>query len=100
MASQLSEGMFHLEVVRSIVSRKRLVCEALQFPVDLEVEEALAKDPTNGALKREFKEPKKYHEFLKEDSERMLRHEMLQLSRRALEPKPSKRNKAKRGPKA
>jgi hypothetical protein len=65
-----------------------------------EVEAALAKDPTNGALKREFKELKKYHEFLKEDSERMLRHKVLQLSRRALEPKPPKRNKAKRGPKA
>ena len=36
-----------------------------------EVEAALAKDPTNHALKREFKELKKYYEFLKEDSERI-----------------------------
>jgi hypothetical protein len=64
-----------------------------------EVEAALAKEPTNGALKREFKELKKYHEFLKEDSERMLRHKALRLSR-ALETKPHKPNTAKRGPKA
>jgi hypothetical protein len=66
----------------------------------LEVEAALAKEPTNGALKREFKELKKYHEFLKKDSERILRHEALRLSRRALETKPHKPNTAKRGPKA
>jgi uncharacterized protein with von Willebrand factor type A (vWA) domain len=65
-----------------------------------EVEAALAKEPTNGALKREFKELKKYHEFLTKDSERILRHEALRLSRRALETKPHKPNTAKRGPKA
>lgn len=66
----------------------------------LEVEAALAKEPTNSTLRREFKELKKYHEFLKKDSERMLRHEALRLSRRALETKPHKPNTAKRGPKA
>jgi hypothetical protein len=49
----------------------------------LEVEAALAKEPTNNKLRREFKELKKYHEFLKKDAERMLRHEALRLSRRA-----------------
>jgi hypothetical protein len=53
-----------------------------------EVEEALAKEPTNQALRREFKELKKYYDFLKKDSERRTRHEALRLSRRALEPKP------------
>jgi hypothetical protein len=64
-----------------------------------EVEAALAKEPTNSTLRREFKELKKYHEFLKKDAERMLRHEALRLSRRALETKPHKPNTAKRGPK-
>src|SRR5258705_2151842 len=36
-------------------------------------------------LKREFKELKKYHEFLKKDAERIVRHEALRLFRRALE---------------
>jgi hypothetical protein len=53
-----------------------------------ELEEALAKEPTNRTLRREFKELKKYYEFLKQDSERMLRHEVLRRSRRALETKP------------
>src|ERR1700730_2231265 len=66
----------------------------------LEVEAALAKEPTNSTLRREFNELKKYHEFLKKDSERILRHEALRLSRRALETKPHKPNTAKRGPKA
>jgi hypothetical protein len=65
-----------------------------------EVEAALAKDPANSMLRRELKELKEYYEFLKKDSERMLRHEMLRLSRRAFEPKPHKPNTAKRGPKA
>ncbi len=65
-----------------------------------EVEAALAKEPTNGALKREFKELKKYHEFLMKDAERIVRHEELRLSRRALETKSHKPNTAKRGPKA
>ena len=65
-----------------------------------EVEAALAKEPTNGALKREFKELKKYHEFLRKDAERLQRHEALRLSRPALETKPHKPNTAKRGPKA
>ena len=65
-----------------------------------DVEEALKKDPTNSALKREFKELKKYPEFLKEDFERKQRHEALRVIRRALETKPHKLNTAKRGPKA
>jgi hypothetical protein len=65
-----------------------------------EVEAALAKEPTNSALRQEFKELKKYHDFLKKDAERILRHEALRVSRRELEAKPPKRNTAKRGPKA
>ncbi len=72
----------------------------MSIPRYLEVEAALAKDPTNRALRREFKELKKYQEFLEQDSERMQRHEALRLSRRALETKPHKPNTAKRGPKA
>jgi hypothetical protein len=53
-----------------------------------EVEAALAKDPANKALRREFEELKKYYEFLKQDSERITRHEALRESRRALEKKP------------
>jgi len=52
-----------------------------------EVEAALAKEPTNRTLRREFKELEKYYEFLKQDSERIERHEALRLSRRALETK-------------
>jgi len=53
-----------------------------------EVEAALKEDPTNRELRREFKELKKYHDFLKQDAERNTRHEALRLSRRALRPKP------------
>jgi hypothetical protein len=53
-----------------------------------EVEPALAKDPTNKALRRELEELKPYYEFLKQDSERITRHEMLREFRRALEKKP------------
>jgi hypothetical protein len=49
-----------------------------------EVEAALAKEPTNSTLRREFKELKKYYEFLKQDAERMQRHEALRLSRRGI----------------
>ena len=62
-----------------------------------EVEEALEKDPTNKALKREFKELKKYPEFLKEDFKRKQRHEALRLFRGALETKPHKPKAAKPG---
>ena len=65
-----------------------------------EVEAALKKEPTNRELRREFKELKKYHEFLMKDAERIVRHEELRLSRRALETKSYKPNTAKRGPKA
>jgi hypothetical protein len=58
------------------------------MPRYLELEAALKKDPGNRELKREFKELKKYHDFLKQDSEREARHKALRLSRRALRPKP------------
>jgi hypothetical protein len=54
-----------------------------------EVEKALKKDPTNRELKREFKELKKYDDFLKQDAERNTRYKALRLSRRALEPRPA-----------
>ena len=54
----------------------------------LKVEAALKKDPTNHELRREFKDLKRYHDFLKKDDERNTRHEALRLSRRALDPKP------------
>jgi hypothetical protein len=70
-------------------ARKTVREYAIQsMPRYFEVEAALAKDPTNRALRREFKELKKYHETLKEDSARLQRHEALRLSRRALETKP------------
>ena len=53
-----------------------------------EVESALKKDPSNRALKKEFKELKKYYEFLKDDGARNIRLEALRLSREALRPKP------------
>jgi hypothetical protein len=58
-----------------------------------EVEAALAKKPTNRALRREFKELKKYQDFLKKDFERNARLEALRQSRRALEAKPPKLNR-------
>jgi hypothetical protein len=65
----------------------------------VEVEAALAKDPTNNMLRREFKELKGHYDILKKDSERLIRHEVLRRSRRALEAKPLKSNTPKRGPK-
>jgi hypothetical protein len=53
-----------------------------------EVEAAVKKEPASRELKREFKELKKYYDFLKEDADRNARHEALRLSRRALRPKP------------
>jgi len=58
-----------------------------------EVEAALAKKPTNRALRREFKELKKYQDFLEKDAERNFRHEALRQARRALEAKPPEPNK-------
>ena len=58
-----------------------------------EVKAALAKKPTNRALRREFKELKKYQDFLEKDAERNFRHEALRQARRALEPKPPEPNK-------
>ena len=58
-----------------------------------EVEAALAKKPTNRALRREFKELKKYQDFLEKDAERNFRHEAQRQARRALEAKPPEPNK-------
>ena len=58
-----------------------------------EVEAALAKEPTNRALRREFKELKKYPDFLKKDAERNARHEAMRQARRALAAKPPEPNK-------
>jgi Family of unknown function (DUF5681) len=58
-----------------------------------EVEAALAKKPTNRALRREFKELKKYQDFFEKDAERNFRHEALRQARRALEAKPPEPNK-------
>ena len=59
----------------------------------LKVKAALAKEPTKRALRREFKELKKYQDFLKKDSERIMRHEAMRQARRALEAKPPEPNK-------
>src|SRR5258706_11754315 len=65
-----------------------------------EGEAAPAKKTTKGALKREFKKPKKKNTIFKKDAQRIVRDEELRLSRRALETKSHKPNKANRGPKA
>jgi hypothetical protein len=67
---------------------------ALEFmPRFLEVEAALKKDPSNGALRQEFRELieplKELDEFLAADMSRNLRHKVLQLMRRTLERKPA-----------
>jgi hypothetical protein len=54
-----------------------------------EIEAALKKDPTNRALKREFKELKNFYTFLEKDSARNTRRKALRISRRILEPSPS-----------
>jgi hypothetical protein len=48
-----------------------------------EVEAALAKDPANRELRLEFKELKKYQDFLKKDSERVLRRKAMREARLA-----------------
>jgi hypothetical protein len=50
----------------------------------LEVRAALAKDPANRELRREFNELKKYQDFLKKDRKRVLRRKAMFKSRRAL----------------
>ena len=50
-----------------------------------EVKAALEKDPTDRELKREFAGLKKLYAFFEKYSERSMRHQALQLSRRALE---------------
>jgi hypothetical protein len=53
-----------------------------------EVEKALQKDPSNAALRQEFRDLKKYHVFLRNDSARDLRHEASRKAREVLRPKP------------
>jgi hypothetical protein len=75
-------------------ARKAVRQQALELmPRYFEVEAALAKKPTNRALRREFKDLKKYDDFLKKDAERNARHEAMRPARRALEAKPPKPNK-------
>jgi hypothetical protein len=64
-----------------------------------EVEAALQKDPTNRELKREFKELKKYRDFLEKDAERVQRHDALRLVRRALKTEPDEPSEAISGSK-
>ena len=67
-------------------ARKAVREEAFRaMPRYFELEEALAKDPKNRELRREFKELRQYFEFLQKDSERTIRHEALRRSRRALQ---------------
>jgi hypothetical protein len=81
-------------------ARKAVRQQALDsMPRYFDVEEALAKEPTNRALRRELKELKKYQDFLKKDSERNARHEALRQARRALEAEPPEPNKRHRGSK-
>jgi hypothetical protein len=66
-------------------ARKAVRKEAIQSMRQyFEIEAALKKEPTNRELRREFKELKKYNDFLKQDAERTTRHEALRLSRLAL----------------
>jgi Family of unknown function (DUF5681) len=76
-------------------ARKAVREQALQSILRyFEVKDALAKDPKNRGLRREFKELKKYHDFLKEDGERMIRRKARQLARHAVEPKAVEPNTA------
>ena len=75
-------------------ARKAVRQQALQsMRRYFEVEDALAKKPTNRALRREFKELKKWPDFLEKDAERNARHEAMRQARRALEAKPPGPNK-------
>jgi hypothetical protein len=70
-------------------ARKAVRQQALEtMPRYFELQEALAQDPKNRELRREFKELRKYFDFLQKDFERNIRHTALRQSRRALEPKP------------
>jgi hypothetical protein len=53
-----------------------------------EVEAALKEDPSNRALRKEFRELRKFYDFLMDDSNRNTRLEALRVSRRALQAKP------------
>jgi uncharacterized protein DUF5681 len=50
-----------------------------------DVRAALEKDPANRELRREFNELKKYQDFLREDSERVLRRKAMREARRTFE---------------
>ena len=65
------------------------------MPRYFEVKSALAKDPKNRALRKEFNELQKYIDFLERESKRDARHKALRLSRRALQPKPAEQEDEK-----
>jgi hypothetical protein len=67
------------------------------LPRYLEVEAALKEQPKNPKLRREFKELKKYVEFIKQDAERKARRAALRQSRQALEEQPAEPNTANPG---
>jgi Family of unknown function (DUF5681) len=67
------------------------------LPRYVQVQMALEKDPKNKALRREFKELSKYWQIAVKSGDRIRRHEIVRLSRRALETKPAEPNKATRG---
>ena len=63
------------------------------MPRLMKVAKALDKDPTNRELRREYNELKECFDFLKKDRSRIIRHDVLRQSRRALEAKPPPRSK-------
>lgn len=71
-------------------ARKAVREAALQAtPRYCELKGALAKDPKNRELRKEFKELQKYMDFLQKDSERNNRLTALQQARAALAPEPA-----------
>ena len=81
--------------------RDRMIPELRRY---FEIDEELASDPTNKALKREKRELQKYFDLMKMVGERRLRHEAARLSREALNRKtkeerrrPPRKNTAESG---
>jgi len=67
------------------------------MPRFFEVEAALKQQPKNTKLRREYKELKKYPEFLQKDAERNSRLEALRQAQRALETEPAEPDTADPG---
>jgi acyl carrier protein phosphodiesterase len=84
---ELASSLIEYLQAENVADADRSHHVASDFSRYFEVEAALAKEPTNRALRREFNELKKYQDFLKKDAERNARHEALRLSWRALEAK-------------